>query len=151
MVLWTLVHLLRLLVFQIKSLFLAPTVQLLIYWPVIQWEGLPRWCSGKESACQCRRPGDAGLFPGLGRYPGVGNGNPLQYSCLENPIDRGAWWATRSCKESDITERLTLSLSIILVNTHSIAYLPNPIWSACHILTHFVLKRKKIIFPLFLS
>ena len=32
--------------------------------------------------------------PGLGRSPGEGNGNPLQYSCLENPIDRGAWWAT---------------------------------------------------------
>ena len=38
--------------------------------------------------------GDMGLSPGLGRYPGVGNGNPLQYSCLENSIDRGVWWAT---------------------------------------------------------
>ena len=37
---------------------------------------------------------DRGLIPGLGRSPGVGNGNPLQYSCLENPTDRGAWWAT---------------------------------------------------------
>ena len=37
---------------------------------------------------------DVGLIPGLGRSPGVGNGNPLQYSCLENPMDRGAWWAT---------------------------------------------------------
>ena len=37
---------------------------------------------------------DAGLIPGLGRSPGVGNGNPPQYSCLENPMDRGAWWAT---------------------------------------------------------
>ena len=34
------------------------------------------------------------LIPGLGRSPGEGNGNPLQYSCLENPMDRGAWWAT---------------------------------------------------------
>ena len=33
-------------------------------------------------------------FPGLGRFPGEGNGNPLQYSCLENPMDQGAWWAT---------------------------------------------------------
>ena len=39
----------------------------------------------------CRRPG---LIPGLGRAPGGGHGNPLQYSCLENPMDRGAWWAT---------------------------------------------------------
>ena len=38
--------------------------------------------------------GDAGLVPGLGRSPGEGNGNPLQYSCLENPMERGAWWAT---------------------------------------------------------
>ena len=38
--------------------------------------------------------GDTGSIPGLGRPPGGGNGNPLQYSCLENPMDRGAWWAT---------------------------------------------------------
>ena len=38
--------------------------------------------------------GDIGLIPGLGRSPGEGNGNPRQYSCLENPIDRGVWWAT---------------------------------------------------------
>ena len=45
----------------------------------------------KESACNARDPG---LISGSGRHPGEGNGNPLQYSCLENPIDRGAWWAT---------------------------------------------------------
>ena len=38
--------------------------------------------------------GDLGLIPGFGRSPGEGNGNPLQYSCLGNPIDRGAWWDT---------------------------------------------------------
>ena len=38
--------------------------------------------------------GDVGLIPGLGRFPGVGNGNPLQYSCLENSMDRETWWAT---------------------------------------------------------
>ena len=43
------------------------------------------------SACNA---GDPGSIPGLGRSPGEGNGNPLQYSCLENPTDRGAWWAT---------------------------------------------------------
>ena len=37
---------------------------------------------------------DVGSIPAPGRYPGEGNGNPLQYSCLENPMDRGAWWAT---------------------------------------------------------
>ena len=51
--------------------------------------------------------GDLGSVPGLGRYSGEGNGNPLQYSCLENSMDGGAWWATYSpwgCKEPDTTE-----------------------------------------------
>ena len=46
---------------------------------------------GKESTCNS---GNLGSIPGLGRSPGEGNGNPLQYSCLENPMDGGAWWAT---------------------------------------------------------
>ena len=45
----------------------------------------------KESACNA---GDLGSIPGSGRSSGKGNGNPLQYFCLENPIDRGVWWAT---------------------------------------------------------
>ena len=49
---------------------------------------------GKESTCSAGDTGDAGSFPGLGRSPGGENGNPLQYSCLENPMDRGAWWAS---------------------------------------------------------
>jgi len=47
-----------------------------------------RWLSGKESTCNAGDTGDIGLIPGLGRSPGVGDGNPLQYSCLENPMDR---------------------------------------------------------------
>ena len=50
----------------------------------------PGGSDGKESACNA---GDLGSMPGLGRSLGEGNGNPLQYSCLENPMDRGAWWA----------------------------------------------------------
>ena len=46
--------------------------------------------------------GDMGLIPGSGRSPGEGNGNPLQYSCLGNPIDGGDWWV-RVAKESDTT------------------------------------------------
>ena len=52
--------------------------------------GLSR-CRGKESACNA---GDPGSIPGSGRSPGEGNGNSLQSSCLVNPMDRGAWWAT---------------------------------------------------------
>ena len=61
--------------------------------------GLPQWPSGEESACNA---GDMGSNPGLGTSPGGGNGNPLHYSCLENPMDRGAWWATvhRVAKET---------------------------------------------------
>ena len=51
---------------------------------------LLRWLSGKALACNA---GDVGLTPGLGRSPGEGNGNPLQYSCLEDPVERGAWQA----------------------------------------------------------
>ena len=53
--------------------------------------GFPRGSDGKESAYNA---GDLGLIPGLGRYPGVGHGNPLQYSCPRIHMDRGAWQAT---------------------------------------------------------
>ena len=58
--------------------------------------GFPDGSAGKESACNAGDTGDVSLISGLGRSPGEGNGNPLQYSgeCLENPMDRGAWWAT---------------------------------------------------------
>ena len=54
-------------------------------------EGLSWWLGDKEPTCQCRRQAS---IPGLGRCPGEGNGNSLQYLCLENATDRGAWWAT---------------------------------------------------------
>ena len=53
--------------------------------------GFPGGSEDKASTCNA---GDQGSIPGLGRSPGEGNGNPLQYSCLENPMDRGAWRAT---------------------------------------------------------
>ena len=60
---------------------------------------------GKESACNA---GDTSLTPGLGRSPGGGQGNPVWYSCLENPVDRGAWRATaHGVTESNTTERLS--------------------------------------------
>ena len=53
--------------------------------------GFPCGSDGKVSACNA---GDLGSIPGWGRSPGEGNGNPLYYSCLENPMDGGTWWAT---------------------------------------------------------
>jgi len=55
----------------------------------LNW-GFPSGSDGKESTCNAGYPGS---IPGVGRSPGEGNGNPLQYSCLENPMDRGAWQA----------------------------------------------------------
>ena len=55
--------------------------------------GFPKGSVGKESACNAGDTGDAGLIPGLGRSPGEGNGNPLHYTYLENPMGRGAWQA----------------------------------------------------------
>ena len=65
--------------------------------------GFPGNLSGKESTCQA---GDGDLIPGLRRSSAEGNGNPLQYSFLENPMDRGTWWATVHgvAKELDMTE-----------------------------------------------
>ena len=56
--------------------------------------GFPHGTGDKESTCQCRRIKRRSFNPWVGRSPGGGHGNPLQYSCLENPMDRGAWWAT---------------------------------------------------------
>ena len=66
--------------------------------------GLPGGTSGKEPTCQCRDVRDSGLIPGLERSPGEGNGNPLQYSYLGNPMDKRYWWAPWGRKESDMTE-----------------------------------------------
>ena len=75
-------------------------------------EGFPGGSDSKESACNV---GDPCLIPGSRRSPGEENGNPLQYSCLENSMDRRAWQAiVHRFAESDMTEQLTISLSIFI-------------------------------------
>ena len=61
---------------------------------LFEYSLLPGRTSRKESTCQCRRLKRLGFNPWIGKIPGGGHGNPLQYSCLENSMDRGAWWAT---------------------------------------------------------
>ena len=71
--------------------------------------GFPRGTSGKNPPAKMK---NMGSIHGLGRSPGEGNGNPLQYSCLENPMDRGTWWA--------IVHRVTKSQTQLKqLNTHS--------------------------------
>ena len=68
----------------------------------LSYQGSPGGTSVKKSACQCRR---RGFHPWVGRSPGGRNGYPLEYSCLENPMDRGTWQATvHRVAESDTTE-----------------------------------------------
>ena len=73
--------------------------------------GFPGGSEVKASACNV---GDLGSIPGLGRSPGEGNGNPLQYSCLENPMDRGAWWATRVAKSQTWLSDFTFTFPHIM-------------------------------------
>ena len=68
--------------------------------------GFPWWLSGKESTSSARATGDGGAIPGSGRSPGGGRGNPLQYSCLENPMDREAWQAMLHRVAKDMTEAI---------------------------------------------
>ena len=72
--------------------------------------GLPQWLSGKESAYSARAIGDLGSIPMSGRSPGGGHGSPLQYSCLENTMDRGVWWASVHRVASSLTQMNWLSM-----------------------------------------
>ena len=68
----------------------------------------PGGATGKESTCQCRRCKSCGFNPRVGKIHGGGHGNPFQYSCLGNPMDRGAWWVRAT--KSDMTEHLGINL-----------------------------------------
>ena len=85
---------------------------------------LPQWLSSKESTFN---EGDAGLIPGLGRSLEEGNGNLLQYSCLENSMDRGAWEATVqgvSKRQTQLSDQHTHMVRVYLVCETSPNYLP---------------------------
>ena len=87
---------------------------------------LPWWLSDKESACNA---GDPGSIPELGRSPGEGNGNPLQYSCLKNSMDREAWggYSPWDHRESDTTERLHFPFSLSCIGEGN----GNPLQCSC--------------------
>ena len=68
---------------------------------------------GKEFTCNAGDTGDVGSIPGSGRSPGGGHGNPLQYSCLENPMDRGAWGAAKIAKSWTRLEQWSRSAGIV--------------------------------------
>ena len=73
--------------------------------------GLPQWLGGEESACKAGATGDMGSIPGWGRSPGRGHSNPLLCSSLENPLDRGAWWAAVYAVAQSRTQLKRLSSS----------------------------------------
>ena len=80
---------------------------------------LPGWVSGKESTWQCRRLRRHRFDPWVGKIPWRGNGNPLQYSCLGNPMDRGAWWATVHGVTKNWTQLSSTGVCVyIYINKH---------------------------------
>ena len=90
---------------------------------VLCWvHGLPRWLIGKESTCQCRRLRN-GFNPWFGKIPGGGNGNPLPYSCPDNPMDREAWWATvHGVMKCHTTVRLSVHTPCWCLNVYKMLY-----------------------------
>ena len=100
-----------------KNIITIPSLQLI---NINLTLGFPGGSDGKEPTCNS---GDPDLIPGSRRSPGEGNGYPLRCSCLENPMDRGTWWATvLGVAESDTTEQLTHNLiSPNVVNVQTVS------------------------------
>ena len=105
----------------------------------------PGGASSKEPTCQSGDIRDTGSIPGSGRLPGEGNGSPLQSSCLENPMNRGTWWAiVHGVAESDTTQGLILSKpeeavprvreQYPLQPLHSLCLTPDPLNKPSHCL-----------------
>ena len=92
------------------------------------FKGFPGGSDGEESACSA---GDLGSIPGLGGCPGEGNGYPLQYSCLGNPMDRGAWWAPWGYKESDTTKHTHILSKVNDINLGYLNPFPHSFYFFC--------------------
>ena len=84
---------------------------------------VPQWLSSKHSACNVEAPGDKGSIPGMGSSLGERHGNPFQYSCLENPMDGGAWWAAVYGKTKSRTRLKQLNNNWSQTYTRSVAQL----------------------------
>ena len=126
----------------------------------------PRWtlgspknpgeASGKEPACQCRVHKQYSLIPGLGRSRGEGNGNPPQYSCLENPVDRGVWQATVHGVAKSLTRLKRFSTQELFKKERMRETAVKPPWHHkllrslsvnCHSLTGWVVRGRPFRFP----
>ena len=85
------------------------------------FSGFPGDSADTEPACQFRRCSEVGLIPGWGRSPGLGHGNPLQYSCMENSMDREAWWPVvhRVAKSQTQLKRLSTKAHFFNVEKES--------------------------------
>ena len=94
---------------------------------------------GSEVKASASNAGELGLIPELGRSPGEGNDNPLQYSCLENPMDRGAWWATIHGVTKSRTRLSDFTFTFILL-----AYFQSSIHAAACIRISFLLRLNNI-------
>ena len=97
-------------IFKVVALETTPFLWVTEYYKVTS--AITQICRNSVVLCFVYDAGDMGSIPRSGRFPGVGNGNPLQYSCLENSVDRGAWWATvhrlQRVRHNSVTNTFTL-------------------------------------------
>ena len=107
---------------------------MLSFTPPVFYYVLPRWLSGKEYAWKCRRHR---LDPWVGRVPGEGNGNPLQYSCLGSPMDRGVW---RLLSMELQKRRMDLA-----TKQHFITMILCGIWDLCFLFSHSYMSFSKFL------
>ena len=96
--------------------------------------GLPWWPSGKESTCNAGTTGDTGSITGSGRSSGGGHGNPLHCSCLENPMDRGAWRAMHTCPFYKVM-CIRLKYKKLYIYIYIYIYIYMPLWCTAEINT----------------